>query len=210
MHTFFDKTLPFQSRVAWSDIDKVDIHHITDLESKYLLEIKPINLKQQFIAGRNLIRKISSLKKDDIDYDQYGAPFFIKHPQKIISLSHSDCMVAASFSEVPNGIDIQKQAEKILHIVPKFMTGSEQDKCSSNQLLSFAHFTWSAKEAMFKAYKIGNVDFKAHLFPDIPVNRIDEDYFECTGYLKNDHLQLDYRLFCWRHHDFYIVFALKM
>jgi phosphopantetheinyl transferase (holo-ACP synthase) len=90
------------------------------------------------------------------------------------------------------------------------MTEDERNKCGTDQLLSFAHFTWSAKEAMFKAYKIGNVDFKAHLFPDIPTNNIDNNYFECTGFLKNNLTHLEFRLFCWKHLDFYIVFALKM
>lgn len=209
MHTFYNKSLPFGSRIAWADIDKVDIVHITDLEAQYLEKIKPQELKLEFIAGRNLIRNISDLHKDDIDYDQYGAPYFLKHPGKTISLSHSHGMVAASYSDVANGIDIQKQADKILHIVPKFMTELERSEVSEDQLLSFAHFTWSAKEAIFKAYKIGNVDFKRHLFPEIPVNEINKDYFECRGSLRKDSLIMEFQLYCYRYLDYYIVFALK-
>lgn len=210
MDTFYSKTFPFQSRIAWSVTEEVDINHITDLEAKYLSEIKPEPRKAQFIAGRNLIRTITGLDTDDIDYDQFGAPYFIDHPAKVISLSHSVDMVAASVSSVANGIDIQKKAEKILHIVPKFMSPLEIERSSSIDMLDFAHFTWSAKEAMFKTYRIGNVDFRKHLFPDLPLNEINDDYFECTGKLINDHTEMDFKLFCQRYLDYYLVFALKM
>ena len=202
------KNLPNQSQIAWCKIKDLPIHNITDFEKLYLSGIKHEFRREQFLAGRTLIKSLAKLPGTDIDYDPHGAPYFLKHPERCISLSHSDEMVAVAHSSQNIGIDIQKYSPKIARIVPKFMTPKEIELAAQTDEDTFAHFTWSAKEAMFKAYREGGIDFRKHLFVDFAIEDMVKDYFEGSARLLKDDLEIKYQLFCYKHLDYFIVTAI--
>lgn len=183
---------------------------MTDFEKLYLSGIKHEFRKEQFLAGRTLIKSLAKLPGTDIDYDQHGAPYFLEHPERFISLSHSDEMVAVALSSYNIGIDIQKLSPKIARIVPKFMTLKEIELTALTNEDSFAHFTWSAKEAMFKAYREGGIDFRKHLFVDFAIEDMVKSSFEGKARLMKGSLEINYRLFCYKQFDYFIVTAIEI
>lgn len=95
-------------------------------------------------------------------------PFFLNAPQLHCSLSHSHGTVAALLSSTICGCDIQAIVPKMPRIAPKFMREDELEWAESRQdadyRLDMMHLIWTAKEAMYKAYGLKAVDFKAHLY----------------------------------------------
>jgi phosphopantetheinyl transferase (holo-ACP synthase) len=64
------------------------------------------------------------------------------------------------------GIDIEEPTERILRIMPKFLSERERNEFTPHNielLVETATTLWSAKEAMFKWYGMGEVDFRQHL-----------------------------------------------
>lgn len=81
-----------------------------------------------------------------------------------ISLSHSKEWSAAAISHHPIGMDIQIFTNKLKIISSKFCNEAELDWLSRHDTDGdFLHWLWSAKEALFKAYGLGSVDFRKDL-----------------------------------------------
>jgi len=201
------KNLPNKGQIAWCKIKDLPIHNITDFEKLYLSNIKHQFRKEQFLAGRFLIKSLANLPGTDIDYDLHGAPYFILHPERYISLSHSDEMVAVAHSNFSIGIDIQKHSDKIARIIPKFMSLTEIQQAERTDANTFAHFTWCAKEAMFKACREGGIDFRKHLFIEFEMGAISKEYFQGTAQIIKNQIRIDYNLYCYKLLDYFIVAA---
>jgi 4'-phosphopantetheinyl transferase len=83
------------------------------------------------------------------------------------SISHSFPYAAAIISKDKSvGIDIQVFVDKIQRLSPKFLTPLEQ-KIVGNTIPPIT-LAWAAKEALFKYYGLGAVDFKE----DMPIQHI--------------------------------------
>lgn len=79
------------------------------------------------------------------------------------SISHCGDYAAAIVSrEQRVGIDIEIPVEKVIAIRHKFMSPSEMELLTP---LSMEEYTqvWSAKEAVYKWYGLGKVDFREHI-----------------------------------------------
>jgi len=135
--------------------------------------VNPDNLKRfthpqarlQWLASRLLLFELlgpvlyKTLKKD-----ASGKP--IAQGQGFeLSISHSDDLVAVAISKNIIGIDIQKITPKLAAVAPKFIL--EADLAAINlgkeKQLEQIHVHWGIKEALFKAYSKGQLDFKEHL-----------------------------------------------
>lgn len=99
--------------------------------------------------------------------DQNGRPYIPGDP-RYISISHSYGMAAVCISQNRIGIDIQRQTDKIFKIQSKFIGGIEREIIGKNPASAILHLAWSAKEAMFKLYSLGGIDFKKHLYTELP------------------------------------------
>lgn len=80
-----------------------------------------------------------------------------------VSVSHSAGYAAAIRGDVPVGIDIQIWAPKIERLAVKFMREEELASLSAPHQLAHLHVYWGAKEALYKAYGKGGIDFRANL-----------------------------------------------
>ena len=60
---------------------------------------------------------------------------------------------------LPCGLDIEQRNAKIGRIARKFVNAEEEAFCSATDL-DRLHIIWGAKEAMFKWYGLGGVDFR--------------------------------------------------
>ena len=96
----------------------------------------------------------------------YSKPFFIDAPQLYCSLSHSQGIVAALLSNTECGCDIQVLVDKMPRIAPKFMRSDEFEWVDSDEpahRFEIIHLFWAAKEAMYKAWGLKELDFRQHL-----------------------------------------------
>jgi phosphopantetheinyl transferase len=122
----------------------------------------------QHLAGRYLLPTLfEDFPLEEILIADTRKPF-LPDEQYHFSISHCGNYAAAIASaEQRVGIDIEQPTEKIFRIIHKFLNEDEKqllhESMSSSQLLQSATLLWSAKEAMFKWYGDGRVDFKQHL-----------------------------------------------
>lgn len=85
-------------------------------------------------------------------------PSISELPDVNLSISHSGPYSAIMLSKLTSGLDIQLHRNKISRIAPKFMYDQEITACREE--LSTLHYYWGFKEAVFKAWSLGGVDFK--------------------------------------------------
>src|SRR5690606_19129464 len=77
------------------------------------------------------------------------------------SISHSFSYVAAVMSDKPVGVDVQVFTDKIARLQQKFLSAGEQAFFQNDpRQLTLA---WTAKEAAFKWFGEGGVDFIRHM-----------------------------------------------
>lgn len=117
----------------------------------------------QHLAGRYLLQHLfPGFPLHMIQIAETRKPF-IADEAFHFSISHCGDFAAAIVStEKRVGIDIELPVNKILRIQHKFINPSEQYILHP---LSVAEYTqiWSAKEAVFKWYGAGSVDFREHI-----------------------------------------------
>ncbi|MCU0323514.1 MAG: 4'-phosphopantetheinyl transferase superfamily protein [Chitinophagaceae bacterium] len=118
----------------------------------------------QHLAGRCLLPTLfEDFPLQEILIADTRKPF-LPDEQYHFSISHCGNYAAAiASSEQRVGIDIEIPTEKIFRIIHKFLNEEEKqllnEQMSSSQLLQTATLLWSAKEAMFKWWGNGEVDF---------------------------------------------------
>jgi phosphopantetheinyl transferase (holo-ACP synthase) len=116
---------------------------------------------RQHLASRALLKKITELTARPLDSEGWHW-----------SLSHSGEYSAAVVSRQKVGIDIQLVAPKIARLAARFMSPAEYlafEACAAEQKEHFASLVWSAKEAMFKAWRQQNVTFNTDLLLLAPI-----------------------------------------
>lgn len=90
-----------------------------------------------------------------------GAPFLPDHPDTEISVSHSERFAAVAVGDkddVPFGIDVEDFTRSaLLRVTPRIMNESERKTIPCHPV-DYAR-VWTAKEAVFKAFKGHNADF---------------------------------------------------
>ena len=128
--------------------------------------------KKEFIASR------LALKQLDPDYRLVyeGRIPWMDNSGKYVSLSHAHNVGAAMLSEdYIVGVDVELQREQLLRIAKKFLHPEELIRIRPNRRLEDLHVYWGAKEALFKIWKFGEVDFSHELrvdpFPSENVGR---------------------------------------
>lgn len=114
-----------------------------------------------FMSVRHLL-KAAGYEDEDLFYDALGKPHL--HDGKHISITHSFNFSGIIVSDVPAGIDIERQREKILNIATKF-TPIEEYKTLANAdaLIRKLSIVWGGKEAIYKAFSKPKVSFLQHI-----------------------------------------------
>jgi 4'-phosphopantetheinyl transferase len=85
-------------------------------------------------------------------------------PAGFVSLSHTTQYGLAAFHpQFPVGIDAEGPRPQILRIADKFSSSEERSLFTKENLEAGLLILWTCKEAVFKAYGKGDVDFKKHI-----------------------------------------------
>lgn len=118
----------------------------------------------QHLAGRFLLQFLfPAFPYELIQIADTRKPF-LADEQFHFSISHCGDYAAAIVSRNSRvGIDVELVTPKVLKILPKFLSPEEQQLLHNGQFQEQATLCWSAKEAVFKWYGGGAVDFKAHI-----------------------------------------------
>lgn len=163
----------------------------------------------QHLAGRFLLQflfpdfpyeliQIADTRKPYLPDEQYH-----------FSISHCGDYAAAIVSRSSRvGVDVEEPKDKILGIAGKFLTKQEcsifniqysifNESTSVNERgISMAEhptLLWSAKEAVFKWYGLGSVDFRQHI--QLRGQHKGKETIDCYFSKTNDELVIHYRFF---------------
>lgn len=161
MPVFFQKEIDVNTRLG--------IWHIREEESffKKLVpihrEVTHAHKRLQHLAGRFLLKYLfPDFPSHLIQIADTKKPF-LKNEIYHFSISHCGDYAAAIVSATNRvGIDIEIPVEKIARIRHKFLSDEEQETINPLSVVELTQI-WSAKEAVFKWYGLGKVDFKDHI-----------------------------------------------
>lgn len=126
----------------------------------------------EWLAGRWLLHKLSDApQRLQLAKDAFSKPFFPENQHLACSLSHSKGTVGALIVQDQQaiGCDIQVLTPKMTRIAHKFLNASEQafvESQSGSITLALLHLYWTAKESLYKAYGLKELDFRKNLFVD--------------------------------------------
>lgn len=153
---------------------KLGIWHITEDENFFLTKVfvqKNIthpHKRLQHLAGRFLLQYLfPDFPYDEILIADTRKPF-LPNEQYHFSISHCGYYAAAIVSSTYRvGIDIEMISEKAERIAHKFVHEDEEQLIINSKLETenrkLLTLLWSAKEALFKWYSLGEVDFQEHI-----------------------------------------------
>jgi 4'-phosphopantetheinyl transferase len=174
----------------WSDLDRAQF---SMLKGKRQLE---------WVAVRHLA-KLELGPQSNIVKDEFGKPF-LDNTDLRISFSHSMDIGAFAWSNSGFlGLDVQRMTEKIFRIAHKFANPEEADLGNLEQL----HLIWGAKEAMFKAYGKGGIDFLKNL--KIEFGPIDRNGGRRRGWLEKREERIEFILEYHFEGNYLVVVALS-
>ena len=143
--------------------------------------------RKDYLAIRQLLKllKIPPLMHQ---YNSEGVPYLTDG--RYISISHTRDLASVVISSRPVGIDLEHYKEKIRRIAPRFLHPSENEIPKGAAGLIYLTQIWTAKEALYKAFKKKGLIFNTQL-------RIDPFKDKATngkGWVIEDEQQTPYAL----------------
>ena len=157
--------------------ENLDLYKAEETE---LSEIKGEGKRKEWLASRWLLHEMSGREiRGACLKDAFGKPI-LKDSQYEISLSHSNQVAAVLASPNPCGVDIQLKVEKITRLAHKFVNESEKKWIDPNNIIEELHLIWGAKEALYKTYSKGKVDF----IEDLLIESVDRKKQTATGIIR--------------------------
>ena len=123
--------------------------------------------RMEWLAGRWLLHKLSGApQRLMMGKSAFSKPFFLDHPEQHCSLSHSQGIVGALLADKVCGCDVQVMVEKMPRIAGKFVSPDEMafiHQHDTTVQFELFHIFWTAKESMYKAYGLKELDFRGHM-----------------------------------------------
>jgi 4'-phosphopantetheinyl transferase len=128
-------------------------HHFNKLKGRKRLE---------YVSARHLVHLLTGLDhRNPIHTDLTGKPIFLWDPTLHLSISHSHQYAAAILSKTSKvGIDIQLIVPQMRKVAKRVFSSTELSFASSENELEMLHILWGIKEAVYKAFGLGGIDFK--------------------------------------------------
>lgn len=151
----------------------------------------------QHLSGRFLLRYLyPDFPYELIQIADTRKPY-LPNEQYHFSISHCGDYAAAIVSKDKRvGVDIEIPVEKILRIKNKFLNEIEKRQWQDEFSLYDEQFTtllWSCKEAVFKWYGEGGVDFSEHIL--LQKRDQSNETINCRFVKTKSDLSIQYRLF---------------
>ena len=141
--------------VVIADIHRIEAVLLPDAEMQRAAKLTHAATRDRFLAGRYLIRGILSTwlkmnsEKISIEIGVSGKPFLHDYE---ISISHTQHLVAAVFSKMPAGIDLEQERSIDIHALSnRFFSTEEVDFLAQSKNPSDFFRFWCCREASIKA-----------------------------------------------------------
>tara|TARA_B100001250_G_scaffold187629_1_gene161220 strand:- start:1142 stop:1777 length:636 start_codon:yes stop_codon:yes gene_type:complete len=122
-------------------------------------EKKSLDHRKGILSIRQLLKE-SNISNQNQYYDDIGRPFL--NDGRYISFSHSKKVSGIVISDKEIGIDIEKNQSKILNISQKFLNTKEKKFLKKKDVSQITNI-WTAKEAVFKAFKVNGIIFSEQI-----------------------------------------------
>ena len=90
----------------------------------------------------------AKIKFEGVDFYSSGKPYLIHNSSLHISISHSYPYAAVALSHVPVGVDIEAYQNKLIRLIPKYLSKDESLQTGLN--VSRLSMAWAIKEALYK------------------------------------------------------------
>ncbi len=172
-HPFHDASFGLWQIAESEDFFRVDLPLRIEEEAELAQHHNPLR-RLEWLAGRWLLHKLTdSPQRLPLAKDAFSKPFFPDNQHLACSLSHSKGIVGAYIVAPPSppirggvGCDIQVLTEKMPAIAHKFLNDSEKEFMESRPLaeyLDLLHLFWTAKECLYKAYGLKELDFRKNM-----------------------------------------------
>ena len=118
--------------------------------------------KLEYLSVRHLVHLLTGLDhRMPIHTDLAGKPVFLWDPNNHLSISHSHQYAAAILSKTSKvGIDIQLIVPQMQKVAKRVFSLTELSFASTENELEMLHILWGIKEAVYKAFGLGGIDFK--------------------------------------------------
>ena len=124
------------------------------------------------------------------------------------SISHSGGYVTAVQAAAPTGIDLQVPSPKLLRIAHKYVAPSVLERIQpTTNYVDYLHYYWGIKEALFKAYGKGRVNFIQHL-QILPFEASTEG--RTLAWLQKPHERQQFEVFFKKTTDYYLCAACAL
>lgn len=153
---------------------------LSEAEETEVTRLKNDLRRHEWFAGRWLLHKLSGApQRLPLAKDAFSKPFFPENRSLACSLSHSHGVVGALISDCGLGIadcgasapseigcDVQVLVEKMSRLAGKFLSAEEELFIANHpQSVQFdlLHVFWTAKESLYKAYGLKELDFRTHM-----------------------------------------------
>lgn len=131
----------------------------TNIQEKYK---HPTALKQ-WLASRHSLQLLFQTSFANFHKNTHGK-LELADSQQQLSISHSDDYIAVVKASAAIGVDIQTFNPKLSRIASKFIAKELLSQLQKSSLYQdYLHVYWGIKEALFKAYGLGQVNFINHL-----------------------------------------------
>jgi 4'-phosphopantetheinyl transferase EntD len=165
MALFYTQSIDQATKLAIWKIEEPESFFLEKVPLKR--EITHPAKRLQHLAGRFLLQHLfPDFPIRLIQIADTRKPYLPEDPYHF-SISHCGNYAAAIVSTQKRvGIDIEQPTERILRVIRKFLAENEISLIvphNTEQLVKMGTLFWSVKEAMFKWYSHGEIDFKEHL-----------------------------------------------
>ncbi len=151
----------------------------------------------EWLAGRWLLHKLTGSNiRLPLGKNAFAKPFFLHRPELHCSLSHSHGIVGAMLADSVCGCDLQILVDKMPRLAPKFLHTEEAlflQNFNIREQFDLMHVFWTAKESLYKAYGLKELDFRGHM--RLQAFEWQNYYAETTAWIRKGDFQQNYQLY---------------
>ena len=186
----------------------IDALELTDnelvvLQQKYR---NPIAFRQ-WLASRCGLQQLFNTSHRAFQKNKTGK-LELEGKQSQVSVSHSASYIALAKAQQAIGLDLQVPSPKLERIASKYLAPAllvELKK--SPYYIDYLHIYWGIKEALFKAYGLGKVDFIQHLHI-APFDNISKGNTSAT--ILKPNFKATYQVFYEKTENYYLCVVTKV
>ena len=165
-------------------------------------EKKSLDHRKGILSIRRLLKELNISNQNQY-YDDIGRPFL--NDGRHISFSHSKKVSGIVISDKKIGIDIEKNQPKILNMSHKFLNSREKIFITKKSISQITYI-WTAKEAVYKAFKVNGIKFSEQ----IVIDPFDENSTESIARIFYNNEVFKFHLFFFKINNYSCTVALSL